>query len=77
MGYTQHWYRPMVIADDVFRAIRLDFEKLILPMADRGVHLAGPDGCNEPEINDKCIEFNGPDDCGHPKNEEIFVPSHR
>jgi hypothetical protein len=42
MGYTQHWYRHMVIADDVFRAIRLDFQKLILPMADMGVHLAGP-----------------------------------
>jgi hypothetical protein len=74
MGYTQHWYRPVVIADDVFRAIRLDFQKLILPMADIGVNLAGPCGRNEPEVNDECIAFNGPDHCGHPKNEEIFVP---
>jgi hypothetical protein len=41
---------PWLFADDLFRAIRLDFQKLILPMADMGVHLAGPDGRDEPEI---------------------------
>ncbi len=26
MGYTHHWYRPMIIADDVFLAICSDFQ---------------------------------------------------
>jgi hypothetical protein len=74
MGYTHHWHRPPVIPDEVFRKIREDFEKLILPLADLGVPLAGWDGRDEPTINDELIRFNGVDDCGHPKNEEIVVP---
>jgi hypothetical protein len=74
MGYTHHWFRPPVITDDLFRAIRLDFERLLLPLADMGVPLAGWNGQNEPEINDEFIRFNGVRGCGHPKNEEIFIP---
>src|SRR5438309_1487242 len=74
MGYTQHWFRPPAIEGDVFRRIRADFEKLILPLADMGVPLAGGNGRNEPEIGAELIRFNGVCQCGHPKNEEILVP---
>jgi hypothetical protein len=58
----------------MYSEIRLDFQKLILPMADVGVHLAGSLGNDEPQIDNKCIAFNGLDECGHPKNDDIFVP---
>jgi hypothetical protein len=74
MGYSHNWYRPPVIADEVFQSIRKDFEKLILPLADFGVPLAGGNGRNEPTINNEEIRFNGVRDCGHPECEEIAVP---
>ena len=74
MGYTHYWSRPPAIDADVFRAIRMDFERLILPLADLGIPLAAWDGRNEPRIDDDDIRFNGVRDCGHPKNEEIFIP---
>lgn len=74
MGYTHHRFRPPLIDTAVFRGIRADFEKLILPLADIGVPLAGWDGKYEPEINDEFIRFNGVCKCGHPKNEEIVIP---
>ncbi len=74
MGYTHHWYRPPVIDAEVFEKIRADFEKLILPLADTGVPLAGWDGTNAPQIDDEAIRFNGLENCGHPPNEDIFVP---
>jgi hypothetical protein len=74
MGYSHHWYRPPVIPEAVFRQIRADFEKLILPLADQDVPLAGWQGENEPEIHNDRIRFNGVRQCGHPENEEIFIP---
>lgn len=74
MGYTHYWSRPPVIQAEVFRAIRMDFEKLVLPLADLGVPLAAWDGRNEPRIDGDDIRFNGVRDCGHPKNEEICIP---
>ncbi|HWE49597.1 MAG TPA: hypothetical protein VG273_07410, partial [Bryobacteraceae bacterium] len=74
MGYSHHWYRPPVIRDEIFRKIKRDFERLILPLADIGAPLAGPSGCDEPEITDDCIVFNGVSECEHPKNEEIVIP---
>jgi hypothetical protein len=74
MGYSHNWYRPPVIEEDVYRRIRTDFQKLILPLADLGVPLAGWDGTNAPQIDDEAIRFNGLHHCGHPKNEDIFVP---
>ena len=58
MGYSHNWFRPPVIADEVFQSIRKDFEKLILPLADFGVPLAGGNGRNEPTINNEEIWFN-------------------
>ena len=74
MGYTHYWGRPGVIPPIVFHAIRVDFEQLILPLADAGVELAGPSGDGAPEITDEVICFNGLTECGHPKNEDILVP---
>lgn len=74
MGYTHYWSRPAVIPETIFRAIRIDFESLILPLADDGVQLAGPGGEGPPEIGEELICFNGLNDCGHPKNDEIAVP---
>jgi hypothetical protein len=74
MGYSHHWYRPPVIPDAVFRQIRTDFERLILPLADQGVPLADWKGENEPEIRENLIRFNGVCQCGHPKNEGIVIP---
>jgi hypothetical protein len=74
MGYSHDWFRPPVIADHVFRQIKTDFEKLILPLADMGVPLAGWHGRNEPKIDEEDIRFNGVRRCGHPINEEISVP---
>jgi hypothetical protein len=74
MGYSHSWFRPRAISDSVFHAISADFQKLILPLADAGVPLAGWDGRNEAEINDECIRFNGVRNCGHRKVEGIYIP---
>jgi hypothetical protein len=74
MGYTHYWDRPAVIDQGLFDAIRGDFERLILPLADAGVALAGGLGEGPPEITDQVIRFNGLDECGHPKNEELVIP---
>jgi hypothetical protein len=54
--------------------IRVDFESLILPLADDGVQLAGAGGAGPPDISVGLIRFNGLSECGHPKNHEIAVP---
>jgi hypothetical protein len=74
MGYTHYWHRPGVINQEKFHRIRVDFERLILPLADAGVELAGCYGDGPPEITDELIIFNGLNDCGHPDDEEIVVP---
>src|SRR5947207_14663709 len=74
MGYTHYWYRPRVIAKDEFGSIRADFERLIIPLADAQIHLAGGLGEGSPEITDEVIRFNGLNECGHPQNEEIHIP---
>lgn len=74
MGYTHYWNRPHVMAQPVFHAIRVDFERLILPLADVGAELAGPSGEGLPDITDEAICFNGVAQCGHPRNEEITIP---
>jgi len=74
MGYTHYWYRPPVIPAEIFGAIRLDFERLILPLADYGVHLAAGLGEDLPIITNDHICLNGVKHCGHPKNDEIGIP---
>lgn len=74
MGYTHYWGRPAVIAPGAFHSLQTDFERLILPLADQGVELAGGLGVGVPEINAERIRFNGRDECGHPKNDEIVIP---
>jgi hypothetical protein len=68
------WHRPGVITPNLFHAIQVDFERLILPLMDAGVELAGGLGEGPPEITDQAIRFNGLNECGHPKNEEIVIP---
>src|SRR6266581_3267804 len=74
MGYTHYWYRPSAIPDAVFRAMRGDFEKIILPLSDAGIELAGGLGQGPPEITDDVILFNGLDECGHPHTDELVIP---
>jgi hypothetical protein len=57
MGYTHYWQRPRVIPDAFFRPIKNDFEKLILPLSDAGIELAGGLGEGIPEITDDVIGF--------------------
>jgi hypothetical protein len=53
-----------MIADDLWDRIRCDFEKLILPLNDRSVVLAGGLCTGPPEISNGVIRFNGPQECG-------------
>jgi len=59
MGYTHYWHRPRIIAPKAFHAIRVDFERLIMPLADAGVELAGGLGDGPPEITNALVRFNG------------------
>jgi len=74
MGYTHYWSRPATIPNDLWGKIRADFEKLILPLSDAGVQLAGALGTGPPEITAEAIRFNGVLECGHPENEELVIP---
>jgi len=74
MGYTHYWSRPEEIPARYFHAIRADFEKLILPLSDLGVHLAGPQGDDVPILAQNLIAFNGLHACGHPVDEDIVIP---
>ncbi len=74
MGYTHYWYRPLDIPADIFQTIRADFERLVLPLADYGVHLGAGLGEDVPLFADDYICFNGLKSCGHPANSEIGVP---
>lgn len=74
MGYTHYWHRPVAIPVEIFRTIRADFERLVLPLADCGVHLAGGLGEGLPIITDDTIRFNGISLCGHPVNAAIAIP---
>jgi hypothetical protein len=74
VGYTHYWHRPLTIPADIFQAIRLDFERVILPLADSEAHLAGGLGEGLPVVTDDHICFNGLRLCGHPKNDAIVIP---
>jgi hypothetical protein len=74
MGYTHYWYRPVTIPDAVFEAIRRDFGKVILPLSDAGIEIAGGLGEGPPEITGDAIVFNGVDGCGHPLSDELVIP---
>ena len=74
MGYTHYWHRPETIPDALWAHIRSDFDKLVLPLSDAGVVLAGGLGKGPPEITKDVIRFNGPEECGHSANEELVIP---
>ena len=74
MGYTHYWQRPRVIPDAFFRPIKNDFEKLILPLSDAGIELAGGLGEGIPEITDDVIRFNGLNECGHTPTDDLVIP---
>ena len=74
MGYTHYWHRPERIPDEVFRKIAADFGRLILPLSDFGVELAGGLGKGPPAIAQNMIRFNGIQECGHPAFEDLVIP---
>jgi len=74
VGYTHYWHRPASIPAEIFQTIRLDFERLILPLADLGVPLAGGLGEGLPVVTDDDICLNGVRLCGHPANDAIVIP---
>ncbi len=74
MGYTHYRHRLQTIPDAVWERICRDFEKLVLPLSDMGLELAGGLGTGPPEVTDDVIRFNGLTNCGHPKNDELVIP---
>jgi hypothetical protein len=74
MGYTHYWYRPTIIPDAAFDSIRRDFGKVILPLSDAGIEIAGGLGEGPPEIADDAIVFSGVDECGHPRSDDLVIP---
>lgn len=74
MGYNHYWRRQAEIDRDLFERIVFDFERLILPLEDAGIRLAGSDGNGLPAIDHSQIVFNGVERCGHPENPAIYLP---
>ena len=74
MGYNHYWHREEEIESSLFERLALDFERLILPLEDVGVRLAGYDGCGLPQIDHSGIVFNGVEVCGHPQNPDVYIP---
>jgi hypothetical protein len=74
VGYCHYWYRKREIEEALFRRIVLDFERIILPLEEAGVPLAGISGEGLPEIDRTQIAFNGVTHCGHVKNGGIYIP---
>src|SRR5690242_6671427 len=74
MGYSHCWRRPQRIPGEIWAAIRRDFERLLLPLNDLGVELAGGLGTGWPEVTDDLIRFNGLEECGHPVFEDLVIP---
>lgn len=74
MGYTHYWYREKTIPKVQFKAIALDFRRLLPALEKAGVKLAGPLGKGLAEINLNIVAFNGPVDCGHPEGYELRIP---
>ena len=77
MGYTHYWYRKEPgFGREAIEHISSDFAKLVGPLLEAGVVLAGPDGTEAPEISSAALAFNGPADCGHePRDLGITWPS--
>ena len=74
MGYNHYWRLEAEIDRKLFERIVLDFERLILPLEDAGIPLAGFDGSGLPAIDHSQIVFNGVEECGHPENRDIYIP---
>jgi hypothetical protein len=74
MGYTHYWRKEPTIDAVTMRAIVEDFNRVVLPLDDNGIPLAGGDGKGTPEITNTAIVFNGMSNCGHPQNSEITIP---
>lgn len=74
MGYCHHWYRREEIDERLFGRIAADFERIILPLDNAGVRLAGPRGIGLPEVSPKKISLNGLKECGHPRNPAVYIP---
>jgi hypothetical protein len=76
MGYSHYWRRRSSEIDRaLFGRIASDLQRIILPLDDLNVRLAGELGEGLPEINSERIAFNGLSGSGHLKNEEIFIPN--
>ena len=74
MGYCHHWQGSFDGDPANFPALRADFEKLILPLAEVGCLLAGPSGTGLPEFTDDFLAFNGLRHCGHELVDGPVVP---
>jgi hypothetical protein len=74
VGYTHYWFREEEINEEFFGRITADFERIILPLDNAGVRLAGPCGTGLPEIFPSRISFNGIEARGHARNPNIYIP---
>lgn len=74
MGYSHYWRKEPQIDAAIMGAIVSDFNRVVLPLHDNGIPLAGPMGDGVPKITAELIAFNGLSNCGHPQNAEITIP---
>lgn len=65
MGYRIYWRRPAEIEKPIFLAILDDFRRLLAPLHEANVRLAGGDGKGEPVLHENGVWMNGAARCGH------------
>ena len=67
MGYTHYYYVTPQFDKKLFAKVVADFNKMLDPIKQKGVILAGESGDGDPIVNTTKIAFNGLTECGHPK----------
>ena len=73
MGFTHMWYTQKTINEKKFNIITHDVLKILPTIKKLGIPIAGPNGINEPIINDEQIVLNGKKNCGHTQ-QNIIMP---
>ena len=67
MGYTHYYYVNPKFDKELFAKVVADFSKMLDPIKQKGIILAGESGDGDPIVSTTKIAFNGLAKCGHPK----------